>query len=142
MNVLQDARCDGSFMNAIEEMHALRIARALGDPVRFSIYRHIVEMNEMRCGDICTETPVRASTVSHHLKLLSETGLIESRREGQGVYYRLVPATLTAYLNYLRDLLRKGQSSRMSVSRTVVRSSKVSSKTKRTVIQPVPTDMR
>ena len=142
MNVLQDARCEGSVMSAIEEMHALRIARALGDPVRFSIYRHIVEMNEMRCGDICAETPVRASTVSHHLKTLSETGLIESRREGQGVYYRLVPATLTAYLNYLRNLLRKGQSSRMSVSRTVVRSSKVSSKTTRTAIQPAPTDMR
>jgi ArsR family transcriptional regulator, arsenate/arsenite/antimonite-responsive transcriptional repressor len=96
-------------MNTINESHALEIARALGDAVRFSIYRHIVEMEEVRCGDICVNSPVRASTVSHHLRMLAEAGLIESRREGQGVYYRWVPSKLDAYLKYFRKNAQKGK---------------------------------
>jgi DNA-binding transcriptional ArsR family regulator len=36
--------------------------------------------------------------------VLSDAGLIESRREGQGVYYRAIPGKLKAYLKYLRKL--------------------------------------
>ncbi len=99
-------------MKSIQEVDALQISRVLGDPVRFTIYRHIVEMNEMRCGDICLDTPVRASTVSHHLKVLSDAGLIGSRRIGQGVYYRVVLERLEAYLRYLRRLTQVGRASR------------------------------
>ena len=89
-------------MNAIEELHVVEIARTLGDPVRFSIYKHLVERNEMRCRDICAETHVRAPTVSHHLKVLSNTGLIEARREGHAVYYRSVPEMLQVFLKYFQ----------------------------------------
>ena len=93
-----------TMMATIEDLQALQITKALSDPVRFAIYRRIVEMSEMRCGDICLDIPVGASTVSHHLKVLSAAGLIESRREGQGVYYRSISQTLTAFLRYLRRL--------------------------------------
>jgi ArsR family transcriptional regulator, arsenate/arsenite/antimonite-responsive transcriptional repressor len=96
-------------MDSIEEPDAQQIARALGDPTRFAIYKHLAEIDEMRCGDICLDTPVRASTVSHHLKVLSDAGLIISRREGQGVYYRAVPERLRAYLKYLRRMARADQ---------------------------------
>ena len=107
-------------MSSIEELEALQIARALGDPNRFAIYKHLAEISEMRCGTICLNTPVRAATVSHHLKVLADAGLIESRREGQGVYYRTVPERLKAYLKYLRKLerteeaLERQSSARMS----------------------------
>ena len=91
-------------MCLIEEQEAVQIARALGDPNRFGIYKDLAEISELRCGTICLNTPVRAATVSHHLKVLASTGLIESRREGQGVYYRTVPERLKAYLRYLRKL--------------------------------------
>jgi ArsR family transcriptional regulator, arsenate/arsenite/antimonite-responsive transcriptional repressor len=91
-------------MTTIEDLQALQIAKALSDPVRFAIYRRIAEMSEMRCGDICLDIPVGASTVSHHLKVLSAACLIESRREGQAVYYRSIPQTLAAFLRYLRRL--------------------------------------
>jgi ArsR family transcriptional regulator, arsenate/arsenite/antimonite-responsive transcriptional repressor len=96
-------------MNSIEDLNAVQIARALGDSTRFFIYKHIVEATEMRCQDICLDTPVRASTVSHHLKVLSDAGLITSRREGQGVYYRTVPKGLGSYLKHMRALERNGQ---------------------------------
>ena len=99
-------------MNSIEEVQAVRIARVLGDSVRFSIYKHIMEMNEIRFGDICLETPVRASTVSHHLKVLSDAGLIKSRREGQSVFHRSIPEALEAYLKCLRRLKQIAQTSR------------------------------
>jgi hypothetical protein len=38
-------------MRPIEESEVVQIVRVLGDPVSFSIYKHIVEMNELRCGD-------------------------------------------------------------------------------------------
>jgi ArsR family transcriptional regulator, arsenate/arsenite/antimonite-responsive transcriptional repressor len=99
---------EATAMKPIEEVDAVQIARVLGDPVRFSIYRHIIELNEMRCGDICLESPVHPSTVSHHLKVLSHAGLVESRRDRQVVYYRLVPEMLEAYLQYLGALLHVG----------------------------------
>jgi ArsR family transcriptional regulator len=91
-------------MKPIDDVDAVQIAKVLGDAVRFSIYRHILEMNEVKCGDICLGVAVHASTVSHHLKVLSSAGLIESRRERQVVYYRLVPGILEAFLNYLGEL--------------------------------------
>jgi hypothetical protein len=39
-------------MMAMEESQAVQIAKALGDIVRFSIYKHISEANEMRCRNI------------------------------------------------------------------------------------------
>jgi ArsR family transcriptional regulator len=99
-----------------EDAQALQIARAFGDPVRFAIYKRITEMTEMRCGDICLGTPVRASTVSHHLKVLSEAGLVESRRDGQCVYYRWIPRRLEAYLRYLRQLKRAGSATMRGMS--------------------------
>ena len=96
-------------MNSIDELRAVRIAKAFGDRTRFLIYKHIAELNEMRCQDICLGTSVRASTVSHHLKVLSESGLIESRREGQGVYYRTVSGVLRGYVRYLGTLERQSQ---------------------------------
>lgn len=106
-------------MNLLDQMHALQIAKALGDPVRFSIYKHIVEMEEVRCGNICVETPVRAPTVSHHLKLLVDAGLIESRREGQAVYYRSIPAKLRSFTAYLKSLSPKERPSLVEASNSV-----------------------
>lgn len=106
----RDTEFEGPGMDSIDEPDAQQIARALGDPTRFDIYRHLAEMKEIRCGDICLGTPVRASTVSHHLKVLSDAGLIESRREGQGVYYRAVPERLRAYLSYLHNMAQTKQS--------------------------------
>jgi len=96
-------------VGSIEEPDAQQIARALGDPTRFTIYKHLTEVDEMRCGDICLDTPVRAPTVSHHLKVLSDAGLIISRRKGQGVYYRAVPERMKAYLKYLRRMAHAEQ---------------------------------
>ena len=127
--------------NHMDEYRVLQIAKVLGDPVRFSIYRHILGADEIRCGDICVETPVRASTTSHHLKLLSDARLTESRREGQGVYYRSVPSTLRSFLGFLRTLQHKEDPSPLKASKRQLSRPILKRKARPTVFSPVAADL-
>ena len=79
-----------------------RIAKALADPRRFEILEHIAQRAEVGCRRLCGCFPVRQATISHHLKELASAGLVESRRDGQFVYYRIRPAVLDEYMSELR----------------------------------------
>ncbi|HEY4303587.1 MAG TPA: metalloregulator ArsR/SmtB family transcription factor [Gemmatimonadaceae bacterium] len=79
-----------------------RIAKALADPRRFEILEHIAKQSEMGCRHLCGCFPVRQATISHHLKELSSAGLVESRKDGQFVFYKTRPAVLEAYMLELR----------------------------------------
>ncbi len=81
----------------MEEVQLLRIARALADPTRFGIFKKIAESGEICCGELAAAFPVKQATVSHHVKVLEEAGLVETRREGQFHLFRAVPATLDDY---------------------------------------------
>ena len=78
-----------------------RIAKALADPRRFEILEHIATQSEVGCRRLCGCFPVRQATISHHLKELASAGLVESRRDGQFVYYRTRPAVLEEYMTEL-----------------------------------------
>src|SRR5215472_9241671 len=79
-----------------------RIAKALADPRRFEILEHIAQQAEVGCQRLCGCFPVRQATISHHLKELASAGLVESRRDGQFVYYRTRPSVFEAYMDELR----------------------------------------
>jgi ArsR family transcriptional regulator, arsenate/arsenite/antimonite-responsive transcriptional repressor len=79
-----------------------RIAKALADPRRFEILEHIAQQAEVGCQRLCGCFPVRQATISHHLKELASAGLVESRRDGQFVYYRTRPAVFEEYMAELR----------------------------------------
>jgi len=83
-----------------------RIAKALADPRRVEILEHIAKQAEVGCRRLCGCFPVRQATISHHLKELASAGLVESRRDGQFVYYRTRPAVLQAYMDELRQRMR------------------------------------
>jgi ArsR family transcriptional regulator len=82
-----------------------RIAKALADPRRFEILEHIARKSEVGCQRLCDCFPVRQATISHHLKELASAGLVESRRDGQFVYYRTRPAVLEEYMAELDQRL-------------------------------------
>ena len=64
------------------------IFRALGDRHRLAILRHLLE-NEMNAGEILAVVDVVQSTLSHHMKILTSSGLVNSRRAGKCTYYTI-----------------------------------------------------
>jgi ArsR family transcriptional regulator len=87
---------------AMTEQQFQRVAKALADGRRFAIYERIASAPELACQRMSECFPVSQATVSHHLKELAGAGLVESRREGQYVFYRALPEALDAYLAELR----------------------------------------
>jgi len=72
------------------------VFKALGDPVRLRLVSLIGarEGGEVCVCDLTSAFDLSQPTISHHLKVLREAGLIDSERRGTWVYYRLVPAAL------------------------------------------------
>jgi ArsR family transcriptional regulator, arsenate/arsenite/antimonite-responsive transcriptional repressor len=82
-----------------------RIAKALADPRRFEIFQEMASAtDEMACGRIVARFPVSQATVSHHLKELTDAGLIEIRPEGQFRYCRARIDVLADYIHELEHL--------------------------------------
>ena len=79
-----------------------RIAKALADPRRFALFEAIASGGD-ECPNqrLCHDFPVSKATVSHHLKELTQAGLVESEKEGQFVTYRARRDILKAYTNEL-----------------------------------------
>jgi ArsR family transcriptional regulator len=73
-----------------------QIFRALGDPVRLRLVSLIGahQGGEVCVCDLTSAFSLTQPTISHHLKVLREAGIIDSERRGTWVYYRLIPAAL------------------------------------------------
>jgi len=78
-----------------------KISKALADKTRLKIFEAISARGRVCCGDLVSLRGVTPATVTHHLKILNEAGLIACRREGQFVYSCAVPAALAAYTKEL-----------------------------------------
>jgi ArsR family transcriptional regulator len=83
-----------------------KISKALADTTRLRIFEVISASNHMNCGEIVSMRGVTPATVSHHLKILSEAGLIACRREGQFVNSQALPKTIAAYTQALAKMAR------------------------------------
>jgi ArsR family transcriptional regulator len=70
----------------------IQLLQALGHPARLAIVRELVGTDQVCACDFTTCCDVRQPTVSHHLRLLRDAGVIASERRGTSIYYRLVPA--------------------------------------------------
>jgi ArsR family transcriptional regulator len=83
-----------------------KISKALADETRLRIFEAISANRQINCGEIVSMRGVTPATVSHHIKILSEAGLISCRREGQFVYSRVVPEAIAAYARALATIVR------------------------------------
>jgi ArsR family transcriptional regulator len=81
-----------------------KISKALADETRLRIFEAISASKHLNCGEIVSMRGVSPATVSHHLKILSEAGLIACRREGQFVYSEVVAETIAAYTRALAKI--------------------------------------
>ena len=67
------------------------LARALGHPARVAIVRMLIGTGECVCGDIVSRLPLAQATVSQHLKVLKEAGLIRGTIDPPRVCYGIDP---------------------------------------------------
>lgn len=74
-----------------------RMFKALGDPVRLQLLSRVASHSggEACVCDLSVGLDLTQPTISHHLKVLREAGLLECERRGTWVYYWVVPAALT-----------------------------------------------
>jgi ArsR family transcriptional regulator len=81
-------------MGADAAAHVAGTLKALGDPLRLRMLSLIATSptGEACVCDLATVAEVSQPTVSHHLKLLKDVGLLTSERRGTWVYYRVQPA--------------------------------------------------
>ncbi len=70
------------------------LAKAVGHPVRVQILRLLARRESCVCGEIVEELPLAQSTVSQHLKVLNEAGLIRGTIEGPRICYCIEPNRL------------------------------------------------
>jgi ArsR family transcriptional regulator len=69
----------------------VRMLAALADPVRLSFVRQLVANEGVCACDFSECCTVSQPTISHHLKVLRDAGVVTSERQGTNVVYRLAP---------------------------------------------------
>jgi ArsR family transcriptional regulator len=84
---------------AAEELAAT--FKALSDPTRVAIVNRLAAASEVCVCDLTAAFDLSQPTVSHHLRVLRDAGLVEAERRGTWAYYRLVPDAIER----LRDAL-------------------------------------
>lgn len=103
-----DDCCTPLVAEALTEESAADLARgfkALGDPVRLRLLSLIASRagGEVCVCELTDAFTLTGPTISHHLKVLREAGLIDCQRRGTWVYYWIVPARIGA-LSQLLDV--------------------------------------
>ncbi len=88
----------------MERRELSRISKALSDPTRLQIYEGISACKEMFCGQVVDKYGLTPGTISHHLKILADANLIETRREGQFIYLKSRPNTIRDYSRALNRM--------------------------------------
>lgn len=73
----------------------------LSDPVRWSIIAQMAEVDELACVTLESTLPVAKPTISYHVKILQNAGLISTRKEGRNYYYSLRRDVIGALIDQL-----------------------------------------
>lgn len=86
----------------------VRLLAALAEPTRLAIVRQLAADTETCACDFTSCCDVGQPTVSHHLKVLREAGVVTSERRGQWIFYRLAPDVAGRLGAIARDLIPGG----------------------------------
>lgn len=76
------------------EERLAELAKAVGHPLRVRILRILIKRKTCICGELVDELPIAQSTVSQHLKILKEVGLVQGEIDGPRVCYCIEPNAL------------------------------------------------
>ena len=65
------------------------VFKALNDPIRRKMLEMLKKNGDMSAGEIAEQFDITKPSISHHLDLLKQAGLVEVMREGQFLYYSI-----------------------------------------------------
>jgi len=77
-----------------EDLELARLARALGHPARVAIVKMLLRKGDCQCSVIVDRLPLAQATVSQHLKVLKEAGLVRGEIDPPRVCYCINPETV------------------------------------------------
>lgn len=82
------------------------IFKALNDPTRREILQ-LLRDRDLTAGEIAEQFDISKPSISHHLDLLKQAGLVQSVKEGQFVYYALNTTVMDEILTWLMQFRNK-----------------------------------
>ena len=77
---------------------AIKVFKALSDPVRYKIIKLLIEKGELGCTNIAAVFDISAPAMSHHYRILEYSGLVSNRKSGQHVYLSLNKIVLDTFI--------------------------------------------
>jgi DNA-binding transcriptional ArsR family regulator len=83
------------------------VFKALADATRREILELLAEQ-DLTAGEIAERFPIAFASVSHHLGVLKDAGLVASEREGQYIRYRLNTTVYQDAVRYLMNVVKGG----------------------------------
>ena len=72
-----------------DAVSATEVFKALGDPIRWSIVQQMAATDELACSTLEETLPISKPSISYHTKILSQAGLISTRKQGRNFFYTL-----------------------------------------------------
>ncbi len=81
-----------------------KIFKALGHPTRIKIVKHLIGIDTCICGEIVGIFAYSQSTISQHLKILKESGIVCGEVEGPKTYFCVDKNVLNDFKQYVNDL--------------------------------------
>lgn len=80
------------------EKQAVKIFKALADPTRYKIIKMLVKRGELSCADFDQVFSLSKPAMSHHYRVLENSGLVLTRKEGLHIFVRLNEEVLEQFL--------------------------------------------
>jgi len=77
-----------------------RLFKALGNPIRLEIV-DMIACSELCACEILNHFDMTQPTLSHHLKVLCESGLVDARKQGKWVYYSLSKGAVQSFVDIM-----------------------------------------
>lgn len=81
-----------------------RISKALADPTRLTILQAVKKQGCMQCADIREMIDLAQPSISHHIKQLTDAGLLITQKEGRNMSYSIDNEVLNEYTDFLKSL--------------------------------------
>lgn len=78
------------------------VLKAVADQIRWRIVMQMADCDELPCTTLEHTLPISKSTISYHIKILHDAGLVDVRKEGKYYFYRLRREVLDGALTQVR----------------------------------------